>query len=100
MGNGKEMHVYPQALKRSKTGFEDGAATLKGIFERLGTRLSAEGKCWGPDKTGQAFEKDYLPAATEMQKAGPKASEAVGGVAKGIDKMAKNYTTAEDGSTI
>ncbi|HEX2314100.1 MAG TPA: hypothetical protein VHJ17_10215 [Thermomonospora sp.] len=97
---GKELNVFPRALTRSKTGFEDGATQLKSIFQRLEGRLSAEGKCWGADRTGQAFEKDYLPPAQEMQKAGPQAAKAVGQIAKGIEKMGKNYTTAEDRSTI
>jgi uncharacterized protein YukE len=97
---GNEVRVYPKALKRSKAGFEDGAATLKGIFQRLESRLSAEGKCWGADKTGQAFEKDYLPAAQQMQQAGPQAAKSVGEIAKGVDKMAQNYITAEDSSTL
>lgn len=97
---GDEMRVYPKALKRAGAGFEDGGTQLKSIFERLGSRLSAEGKCWGADSTGQAFEKDYLPAAQEMQKAGPQVAKAVGEIRKGIDKMAENYTSAEDASTI
>jgi uncharacterized protein YukE len=97
---GDEVRVYPKALKRSKAGFEDGAATLKAIFERLEGRLSAEGKCWGADKTGQAFEKDYLPAAQQVQKAGPQAAKAVGDIAKGIDKMAQNYMKADDASDL
>ncbi|MBA9001816.1 MULTISPECIES: WXG100 family type VII secretion target [Thermomonospora] len=100
MGNGNELRVYPKALKRSKAGFEDGAATLKKIFDRVESRLAAEGKCWGADKTGKAFEKEYLPASEKMMDAGPKVSKSLRDIAKGIDMMAKNYVSAEESSKI
>lgn len=99
-GVGGEVRVYPKALQRASTGFEDGSDQLKAIFDRLGSRLSAEGKCWGGDKTGQQFEKDYLPGAQGVQKAGPQLAKTLSEVGKGIDKMAQRYIAAEDSSTV
>lgn len=97
---GGEVRVYPKALQRARTGFEDGSTQLKAIFDRIGSQLSAEGKCWGSDETGQQFEKDYLPHAQSLQKSAPGMAKTLAEIGKGVDEMARRYMAAEDDSTV
>ncbi|MFD0900996.1 WXG100 family type VII secretion target [Actinomadura sediminis] len=94
------LEVDTEALKRSGEGFHTGAQTLKSIHDRLSNALSAEGKCWGADETGQQFEQGYWEPAGNVLKMFGQLAEGLDGIKKGVDKMAKTYKQAEEASRI
>jgi uncharacterized protein YukE len=95
-----ELRVDTEALRRSGRGFHTGAGSLKKIHDRLNGVISAEGKCWGADKTGQEFEKNYLKPAQDVLGLFQDLALGLEEVRKGVDQMAKEYDAAEDASTI
>ncbi|MFI0350667.1 hypothetical protein [Actinomadura sp. 9N407] len=93
-----ELKVERDALKRAGGGFKDGAQSLTQAGASLDGKLSAEGKCWGADETGQAFEKDYLKNATDVIKMIESVAKNVAQMKEGIDRMAGTLGDAEDAS--
>ncbi|XVQ10065.1 WXG100 family type VII secretion target [Spirillospora sp. CA-255316] len=95
-----ELRVDTGALKRSGGGFKRGAGSLRRIHTTLEAALSAEGKCWGNDKTGQEFEKNYLKPSQDVLKLFGQLAEGLEQVREGVEQMAKQYSSAEDAATI
>jgi uncharacterized protein YukE len=93
-----ELRVEREALKRSAKGFGDGSETLKNVFEKLKSALSAEGACWGNDDTGKAFSSKYTPTRDSAYKTFPSLAKSLKEIEGGIQKMAKNYDQAEEAS--
>lgn len=96
------LEVQARNLYRAAGGFETAATSVGRIFDRLKSRLNAEGNCWGDDETGKAFAENYITKAkaNEFKDGGP---DIVGGlkkVQKNIETMAKRYEDAEDRSRI
>lgn len=92
----KELRVERDALKTSGTAFQDGAQAITQMAATLTAALSAEGKCWGADETGQAFEKDYLKNATDVQQLFESVAKNIEELKAGIDRMAGTLGDAED----
>ena len=95
-----ELRVDTEALRRSGGGFHRGAGSLKRIHSNLQGKLSAEGKCWGTDKTGQEFEKNYLKPSQDILKLFGQLADGLEKVRKGVEHMAKQYDAAEEAATI
>ncbi|MEW2358915.1 hypothetical protein [Spirillospora sp. NPDC029432] len=93
-----ELRVERDALKRAGDGFKAGADSLAAAGSSLEGKLSAEGKCWGADETGQAFEKDYAKNAQDVLKMITSIVENLGQMKEGIDRMAGTLGDAEDAS--
>lgn len=94
-----ELWVDPEGLKRSAKGFTEGSRDLTQTHEQLDGKLAAEGKCWGADETGKQFEADYLKPSQDVLKTFGELAKGLSAIKAGLDEMAKNYETAEDGST-
>jgi uncharacterized protein YukE len=92
----KEMRVERDALKTSGGAFKDGAQAVRQLASKLDGALSAAGKCWGADETGQSFEKDYLPNATDVQEMFESVAKNIEEMKAGIDRMAGTLGDAED----
>ncbi|MFF5260117.1 hypothetical protein ACFY4C_14300 [Actinomadura viridis] len=92
----RELRVERDALKQAGGGFEDGARDLREAQSRLDAALQAEGKCWGADATGQAFEKDYLQNAQDVLKLLITVSDNVEKMKDGVARMAGTFGDAED----
>lgn len=95
-----ELQVDTEALRRAGRGFTTGSSNLKRIHDRLNAAISAEGKCWGGDTTGQEFEKNYLKPSQDVLKLFGELAKGLEEVRKGVDQMAKQYEAAEDAATI
>jgi uncharacterized protein YukE len=93
-----ELRVERAALKRNAEGFGSGAKTLEQIFDRLNSALSAEGKCWGADDTGKAFESNYTKPEQSALKTFPSLVKSLGDIENGVKRMADNYNKAEEAS--
>jgi uncharacterized protein YukE len=96
--SGDELQVERDALKRNAKGFGDGAKTLKGVFDRLSSALSAEGACWGGDDSGKAFEGNYTKPRDSAFKSFPSLEKSLKDIESGVQRMAKNYDGAEEAS--
>jgi hypothetical protein len=95
-----ELYADPEGIKRAGRGFHDGAGDLRRIHTRLDGALKAEGKCWGADETGKAFEQNYLEGCNNVLKAFGELAKGLEEVRKGVDQMADQYKAAEENSTI
>jgi hypothetical protein len=95
-GPGGELEVERDQLKQAGGGFQDGARSLRSAGSKLDGALSAEGKCWGSDETGQAFEKDYLKNAQDVLKMIEQVAKNIEEIKTGIDEMAGTVGDAED----
>ncbi|WP_225725500.1 MULTISPECIES: WXG100 family type VII secretion target [unclassified Nocardia] len=62
------LHVDPEALRGTRSRFDDESNTVKTAVSKLRQVINAEGKCWGNDETGQAFAKDYEKSAEDELK--------------------------------
>lgn len=100
MSDGGYVEVDTKALRKAGGGFDTGKDHLKGIFDALNSKLQAEGKCWGNDKTGKQFAEGYETPATNMLKSFGDVGKGLHGIKEGVDEMAKNYDKAEHHSRI
>jgi uncharacterized protein YukE len=98
--SGEELRVEPGTLRRHAKGFSTGGEELEQIFDRLDAVLSAEGKCWGADETGQQFEQGYEKPRQAAYDTFGELPGALKDIRTGLDKMAKNFQDAEDASTV
>ncbi|GAB3573994.1 hypothetical protein GCM10027445_34150 [Amycolatopsis endophytica] len=62
---------------------------LKEAGDKLKAALEAQGACWGDDESGQAFAKDYTPAAKNC-------TEAFGSLDQALKNLAKSVKEAAD----
>lgn len=93
-----ELRVQRDALKRHAKGFDDGADKLKAILGRLEAALAAEGKCWGADETGKAFESKYAEAKKSAVESIKSMTKNLGKIEDGLRKTADNLGQAEEAS--
>jgi uncharacterized protein YukE len=98
--SGEELRVEPGTLRRHAKGFSEGGEELKRIFDTLDGKLSAEGKCWGSDETGQQFEQGYEKPRKGAYDTFAELPGTLKDIKSGLDKMAKNFEDAEDASTV
>ncbi len=64
---GSGFDVSPELMTAGAGTFEAEAAALQQAVTALGTRLSADGACWGTDAEGAKFASTYQPAAAQIQ---------------------------------
>ncbi|MEV0032773.1 hypothetical protein [Nocardia sp. NPDC050793] len=55
------LHVDLDGLRAQGAAFEEIGDAMRATVERLRAGLAAEGKPWGDDEPGRAFERGYLP---------------------------------------
>ncbi|MFB4317476.1 hypothetical protein [Actinomadura sp. 21ATH] len=96
MSPGGELEVERDQLKQAGGGFKDGGQALRAVGTKLDGILSGEGKCWGADETGKAFEQDYLKNAEDVLKMIEQVAENIVQMKQGIDEMAGTVGDAED----
>ncbi|RJO74712.1 WXG100 family type VII secretion target [Nocardia panacis] len=61
----RDLRVDPEALRATRTGFDDESNRVKAALDKLSRVIAAEGSCWGSDGTGRAFERSYAAGAEE-----------------------------------
>jgi uncharacterized protein YukE len=57
--------VNPEALRATQPRFVSASDRVKAAAADLRRVIDAEGMCWGSDKIGQSFAKDYVPGADD-----------------------------------
>ncbi|MFG1792755.1 hypothetical protein [Nocardia sp. NPDC049149] len=55
--------IDPDGLRANGAEFNDLGEQAAQTFEELREALAREGRCWGDDEPGKAFEQNYLPDA-------------------------------------
>ncbi|MFC5184021.1 WXG100 family type VII secretion target [Actinomadura harenae] len=100
MSDGGYLEVDTKALRKAGGGFDTGADHLRSIFDALNSKLQAEGKCWGNDKTGQQFGQNYETPSANMLKSFGDTGKGLRDIKDGVDEMADNYDKAENASKI
>ncbi|WP_280454724.1 WXG100 family type VII secretion target [Nocardia brasiliensis] len=55
--------IDPDGLRANGAEFHDLGDQAQETFEQLRAALAQEGRCWGDDAPGKAFEQNYLPDA-------------------------------------
>ncbi|MBX6749324.1 MAG: hypothetical protein IRY85_06550 [Micromonosporaceae bacterium] len=59
--------VDPERLRYARARMTDLADEVGDARHRLEVRLEGEGRCWGTDEAGAAFEAAYLPASRAVR---------------------------------
>ncbi|WP_280273130.1 WXG100 family type VII secretion target [Nocardia wallacei] len=54
------LRVDPAALRATQPRFTDVATRVKNALTLLQESITAEGRCWGDDEVGKAFETNYV----------------------------------------
>lgn len=85
-GPGHEMD--PDTVRSGAGKFIPAGDALKDAGTKLKSALDALGNCWGNDESGQAFAKDYEPAAKNCTEAFGSLSQALKDVAKSVKDAA------------
>ncbi|AIJ27138.1 WXG100 family type VII secretion target [Amycolatopsis methanolica] len=85
-GTGHEMD--PDTVRSGAGKFPPAGDDLKAAGAALKAALEAQGACWGNDESGQAFAKDYEPAAKNCTEAFGSLSQALKDVAKAVKDAA------------
>ncbi|MEV4317628.1 WXG100 family type VII secretion target [Actinocrispum sp. NPDC049592] len=83
------MEMDPDGVRAGAGRLRPAGTEFQGKAAALLRKLQAEGPCWGDDETGQAFAKDYVPAADAI-------SQAVSDVANALVQIADNLKTQAD----
>ncbi|GHF10877.1 hypothetical protein GCM10017786_50690 [Amycolatopsis deserti] len=86
-GTGHDMD--PDTVRSGAGKFPPAGDDLKAAGDALKAALAAQGACWGNDESGQAFAKDYEPAAKNCV-------EAFGSLDKALKDVAKAVKSAAD----
>ncbi|WP_280442730.1 hypothetical protein [Nocardia brasiliensis] len=55
--------IDPDGLRTNGAEFHNVGEQAQQTFEELRAALAREGRCWGDDEPGKAFEQNYLPDA-------------------------------------
>jgi uncharacterized protein YukE len=85
-GPGHEMD--PDTVRSGAGKFIPAADDLKDAGAKLKAALEALCNCWGNDESGQAFAKDYEPAAKNCVEACGSLSQACKDVSKSVKEAA------------
>ncbi|NIH77687.1 hypothetical protein [Amycolatopsis viridis] len=85
-GTGHDMD--PDTVRSGAGKFPHAGDLLKQAGEALEAALAAQGACWGDDESGQAFAKDYEPAAKNCVAAFAGLDQALKDVAKAVKAAA------------
>ncbi|WP_040776381.1 WXG100 family type VII secretion target [Nocardia pneumoniae] len=72
--------VDPEALRATRPGFANVADKIAAAAQNLRRVIEAEGECWGSDKIGQNFAKDYTPDV-------PKALTSIDNLGKAMNNL-------------
>ncbi|MBF6300261.1 hypothetical protein IU459_22330 [Nocardia amamiensis] len=75
--------VDPEALRATRPGFVDVADKIAAAAANLRRVIETEGECWGSDKIGQNFAKDYTPDV-------PKALSSVENLGKTLNNLGES----------
>ncbi|MBF6126961.1 WXG100 family type VII secretion target [Nocardia brasiliensis] len=82
--------VDPDALRATRAEFVSVADQITSAAQKLRQVIEAEGECWGSDKIGQSFAKNYTPGV-------PKALTGVDGLSKAMSTLGdKMVATANE----
>ncbi|MGW0516518.1 WXG100 family type VII secretion target [Crossiella sp. NPDC003009] len=91
--------------RQNADGIRAGAGRLSRVGDDLAkaatslqSALTGEGQCWGNDESGQAFAKDYVPAADAVSKGIADVAQGLINVAKGLNDQATTMEQADTGS--
>lgn len=88
----------PRALRDVVGSLRALAEEIDDALVRLDAVLDAEGRCWGTDEPGLAFEAAYAPASTAVRSLLGTATERIEGLADAIVLVAAELTRAEAGA--
>jgi uncharacterized protein YukE len=79
----------PEALRATRSGFVDVAGKIAAAAQNLRRVIDTEGACWGSDKIGQSFAKNYTPSV-------PEALKSVDNLGKTMTNMGDNMVAIAD----
>ncbi|CAM4390229.1 hypothetical protein NONI108955_24275 [Nocardia ninae] len=82
-----DFRVDPDALRATRPGFTSVADKITAAAQNLRRVIEAEGECWGSDKIGQSFAKNYTPSV-------PKALKSIDGLSKAMGNLGDRMVAA------
>lgn len=89
-------YLDPEGMSRATGKLRDLGNRLEGSFKKLEGVLDQHDGCWGGDDIGKAFEKNYVPAATEARKGAGDAAHAIVQTSDDADKSSKVFQSVDE----
>lgn len=84
-----------ERLRSTRARMADLADEIGSVRLRLTQALESEGRCWGTDDPGQAFDAAYAPASAYVQTLLADAEASVDEFARKLDVLTTVFVTAE-----
>ncbi|WP_433709422.1 hypothetical protein ACQP2U_23270 [Nocardia sp. CA-084685] len=91
----RSMWVDLQLLRSRGAAFEEIGNDVQQVMQRLDDALSAEGRWWGDDEAGAAFEKSYQPDAQQAIASLRDMAQALGGFGRQVREAAGALDAAD-----
>ncbi len=93
---GNYFAVDTDALAQASPQVRLLAQRVKRLGFDLDSGLNQLGECWGNDKGGQQFAKQYLKPRTQLVIGCKKGAEVLDSIADGISTLAKGFRKTEE----
>jgi uncharacterized protein YukE len=90
-----QIEIDPERLRHARARMTDLADEIGDARNRLAARLEGEGRCWGADEPGAAFETVYLPASRAVRAILATTEAGVHELATVLGLLAAVFETAE-----
>jgi len=94
--SGNYLAVDTEALAQAAPEVERLASRVHALTSQLSASLSSLGTCWGNDRTGAEFAKQYVNAKDQQAQALSSASKVLDSMSDGISTMAKGFHKTEE----
>lgn len=87
--------IDPDEVRSSAPAFSQLGDRLGDIFAGLRGRLEAEGRCWGGDEYGKAFEKSYTEPKNNAYEFFPQLTKGLHDIGSGLIETADTADRGE-----
>jgi uncharacterized protein YukE len=94
--SGNYFAVDTDALAQAAPEIRRLAQRINRLNSKLESGVNALGECWGNDRNGQQFAKQYVKPKTQLLIGLGKASKVLDSMADGVETMSKGFARTEE----
>jgi uncharacterized protein YukE len=94
--SGNYFAVDTDALAKASPEIRRLAQRINRLNSKLESGVNSLGECWGNDRNGQQFAKQYVKPKTQLLIGLDKASKVLDSMADGVETMSKGFTKTEE----
>ncbi|MEC3997660.1 hypothetical protein VSR01_30880 [Actinacidiphila sp. DG2A-62] len=93
--SGESFSVDTDGLTAQMPYMQELAQRFVNIHDELESKLGSLGECWGRDRSGEAFLRQYAKPKGQILDAAQQAGEVLRSTGDGLETMAKGYQRIE-----